>query len=328
MSKLVSIIIPCYNADKWLAEAIDSCLEQTYANIEIIIIDDGSTDNSLDIIKNYSDKIIWRSIPHRGGNYARNLGIGLSHGEYIQFLDADDYILPEKIERQVAFLETSDADVVYGDWRHKHHFADGSFKFGLIQISGHQPDILESLLSTWWVAVSSLLYKRTAVANSDGWDETLPAAQDRDFFISVVIYGAKVEYQPGCYSIYREYGNVTVSTSSKPRWIACHCAVLEKAEKKLLELKRLSYNYRRALAICYFHLAREALFINYSQYLQLLNVALTKFPDFQGNSKQRVYHIVRSIIGFRHTERIVCTILIFKRQVESRYGRKRVSMLG
>ncbi|PAX51489.1 glycosyltransferase family 2 protein [Brunnivagina elsteri] len=316
LPKLVSIIIPCFNASRWLSEAIDSCLQQTYSNIEIIIIDDGSTDNSWEIIKNYSDKytnkIKYRSISHSGGNHARNLAISLSNGEYIQFLDADDYILPEKIERQVQFLETTDADVVYGDWRYQYHRDNGTIQLGKIEISGIQSDILESLLATWWVAVAALLYKRSSVDNSDGWDENLPAVQDRDFFLSVVINGAKVKYQSGCYSIYRRYGDVTVSTCSKPRWIACHCLVLEKTESKLLDLQRLSNNYRRAMAACYFDLARTALFIDYSLYLKLVDAALNRFPNFEGNSTKRFYHLVRTIIGFRRTERIICLILITK----------------
>ncbi|BAZ38298.1 putative glycosyl transferase [Calothrix sp. NIES-4101] len=319
--KLVSIIIPCFNASRWLSESIDSCLQQTYPHLEIIIIDDASTDNSLEIINNYSDKytnkIKWCSIPHSGGNYARNLGIKMSQGEYIQFLDADDYIFPEKIERQVKFLESTGADVVYGDWRYQFHRENETIEFADIQISGVQTDILESLLATWWVAVAALLYKRQAVENSDGWDENLPAAQDRDFFLSVVINGAKVKYQSGCYSIYRRYGDITVSTSSKLRWIASHCLILEKTESKLLELKRLSHNYRRAIAACYFDLARTALFIDYSLYLKLVDAALTRFPDFEGNSTREFYHLIRAIIGFRHTERIICLILITKKNCRS-----------
>jgi glycosyltransferase involved in cell wall biosynthesis len=321
LPKLVSIIIPCFNASRWLSEAIDSCLEQTYSNIEIIIIDDGSSDNSWEIIKSYSDKyknkIKCRSIPHSGGNHARNLAISLSNGEYIQFLDADDYILPEKIEHQVRFLETTDADVVYGDWRYQYHRDDGIIQLGKIEVSGIQTDILESLLATWWVAVAALLYKRSSVEKSDGWDENLPAVQDRDFFLSVVINGAKVKYQSGCYSIYRRYGDVTVSTCSKPRWIACHCLVLEKTESKLFALQRLSNNYRRAMAACYFDLARTALFIDYSLYLKLVDAALTRFPDFEGNSNRRFYHLIRTLIGFRRTERIICLILITKKAFHS-----------
>lgn len=332
MSKLVSIIIPCYNASRWIAEAIESCLWQTYSNIEIIIIDDGSRDNSLEIIKSYAQRynnIIWRHILHAGGNHARNVGISLSKGEYIQFLDADDYILPEKIKYQVEFLESTSADVVYGDWRHQYHYNNGSYKLGDIKITGQQTYILESLLGTWWVAVAALLYTRKAIERTDGWDETLSTAQDRDFFISVVMRGAKVMYQPGCYSIYRRYGNVTVSTLSRPRWVMGHCLVLEKAECKLVQSKRLSSNYQHALAAGYFDMARYSLLEDYSLYLKLLDAALKRCPDFQGNSKNSIYNRLRAIIGFRRTEQIVCLILIAKKYINSTIdtfaGLKRIS---
>ena len=316
MQKLVSVIIPCFNAERWLAEAIDSCLQQTYPNIEIIVIDDGSTDNCLEIIKSYGNKIIWESLPHIGGNHARNRGFILSKGEYIQYLDADDYILPEKIERQVRFLEETGADVVYGDWRHQHHYNGTSF-LDKIEVSKAQADILESLLANWWTAVASLLYKRSAVINSGGWDESFLAAQDRDFFISVVINDAKVVYQPGCYSVYRRYGNVTVSSYSTSVWVKSHYLVLDKAEKKLLQLNKLSMKYRYALARCCFELARESLFFDYSQYLQFLEKALTIFPDFKVNSSRPIYKFAQNICGFRQTEKIACRILFLRRFVRS-----------
>ncbi|TVP59427.1 MAG: glycosyltransferase [Nodularia sp. (in: Bacteria)] len=310
-------MIPCFNADKWLREAIDSCLQQTYPNIEIIVIDDGSTDNTLEILRSYKDKIIWQPLPHKGGNHARNRGFDLSRGEYIQYLDADDYILPEKIERQVEFLEETGADVVYGDWRHQRHFSNGSSSLEKIEIPEIQTDVLASLLANWWVALAALLYKRTAVENSGGWDETLTAAQDRDFFISVVMNKATVVYQPGCYSIYRRHGSVTVSTSSKTRWLKNHYIVLEKIEKQLLQSNKLSMKYRHALAKSYFDLAREALFIDYSQYLIFLEEALALFPEFNGNSKRAVYKFVQKILGFRQTERIACRVLFVKKFVTS-----------
>ena len=206
MSYLVSVIIPCYNAERWIAEAIDSCLNQTYPSVEIIVIDDGSIDNSLEIVKSYGNKVIWETGENKGGNHARNRGFALSKGEYIQFLDADDYILPEKIARQVGFLEENDADVVYGDWRHRQHLPSGETFLEDIKISGAQEDILESLLADWWVSPACILFSREVVEKSGGWDESLRAGQDRDFFLSVAMDGARVAYQPGCHSVYRRYG--------------------------------------------------------------------------------------------------------------------------
>jgi glycosyltransferase involved in cell wall biosynthesis len=304
MLPLVSIIIPCFNASRWLSEAINSCLQQTYPNIEIIVINDGSTDNSLEIIKSFEKQIIWKSIPHSGGNFARNLGFNLSQGEYIQFLDADDYISPEKIARQVSFLETTQLDIVYGDWRHKYHLPNGTSFLGDIKISDTQTDILESLLGTWWVALAALLYRRNTIISSPGWDEKLFAAQDRDFLISLVMNGAKVGYQPGCYSIYRRYGNVTVSTRSKEFWIESHCLVLKKHEEKLIQSNQLSDKHHHAIASSYFDLARYALLVNYSLYLELLEEALTRFPKFKNKNQSLIYQLLQSYLGFRQTERI------------------------
>lgn len=315
MQKLVSVIIPCFNAERWIAEAIDSCLNQTYAHIEIIVIDDCSTDKSMEIIKSYGDKIIWERLSeNKGGSYARNRGFALSKGEYIQFLDADDFILPEKIERQINFLEETGADAVYGDWRYQGHQSNGVVFLDQIEKPGTQTDILQSLIENWWTAVASLFYRRTAVEKSGGWDTNFKAGQDRDFFISVVMSGAKVVYQPGCYSVYRRYGSVTVSTASKPRWVENHCNVLKKVEKKLLQQyqQNIPINYRRALAHGYFELARDYMYIDYSEYLRLVDKSLSLCPDFKRKTHRRFYKLIQDILGFRLCERCVHRILLVK----------------
>lgn len=98
--KLVSIIVPVYNTETYLNQCIDSILAQTYHNLEIIIIDDGATDNSADICESYSDsRIIVYHTENRGLSAARNYGIDKSHGEYIYFVDSDDWIDADLIEK-------------------------------------------------------------------------------------------------------------------------------------------------------------------------------------------------------------------------------------
>ncbi|PRR69664.1 glycosyltransferase family 2 protein [Clostridium thermopalmarium] len=114
--KMVSIIIPTYNSGKYLLEAIESCLNQTYKNIEIIVIDDGSTDNTKYLLKNYIEegKIKYFYQQNRGRSAARNLGLEKASGEFIQFLDADDYIHHKKIEKQIKlFNKNKDIGLVY-----------------------------------------------------------------------------------------------------------------------------------------------------------------------------------------------------------------------
>src|SRR5262245_58403046 len=104
MDRLVSILIPCYNAERWISEAIESALAQTWAAKEVIVVDDGSTDRSLDIIRKFDGRIRWETGPNRGGGRARNRLLELASGEWLQYLDADDYLLPEKIAAQMQFV--------------------------------------------------------------------------------------------------------------------------------------------------------------------------------------------------------------------------------
>lgn len=312
MLKLVSVIIPCYNAQEWIAEAIDSCLRQTYPRVEIIVIDDGSTDASLEIIKSYGEKVIWETGLNRGGNYARNRGLVLAKGEYIQYLDADDYLLPEKIAKQVRCLEETGADIAYGDWRYQRHLPDGSLILEEKQVCGPKEDFLESLLSDErWVAPVALLFTRAIIDDSEKWDESLEAGQDRDFLMTAAINQAKFAYQPSCDSIYRRYGNKTVSTASKIRWLENHCLVVEKAEQKLSRLGRFSPRYRQALAQFYYDVAREHLYreypqkidaFSYNKYLQFLEKSLRLSPDFKADNGI-LFNLLQKVLGFRRTER-------------------------
>src|SRR5262249_38459273 len=115
MGSLVSILIPCYNAQQWITQAIESALTQTWSNKEIIVVDDGSTDCSLDVIRQFEGRIRWETGPNRGGNATRNRLLELACGEWIQYLDADDYLFPPKISQQMEFIASqTDLDVVFG----------------------------------------------------------------------------------------------------------------------------------------------------------------------------------------------------------------------
>lgn len=98
---LVSIIIPCWNGQHFVAEAIDSALAQTYPHVEVIVIDDGSTDGTAGVLRSFGERIRWETTPNRGGGAARNRGVELSRGELVQFLDADDLLYPNKLLRMV-----------------------------------------------------------------------------------------------------------------------------------------------------------------------------------------------------------------------------------
>lgn len=117
MNPLVSVIIPTYNVEKYIEKAIQSVLDQTYPNIEIIVVDDGSTDHTVDVVRSFHDERIKLFINERnmGPSYSRNRGIKEAKGEWIAFLDGDDWWDKERLEKLLNVAETYQADVVCDD---------------------------------------------------------------------------------------------------------------------------------------------------------------------------------------------------------------------
>jgi glycosyltransferase involved in cell wall biosynthesis len=121
-SSLVSIITPCYNSARFISETIESVLSQTYQNWEMLIVDDCSTDASYEIVLEYAakDKRIkaYRMEHNSGAAACRNKAIELSQGEYVAFLDSDDLWLPEKLEKQLQFMQDHNADFSFTEYEH------------------------------------------------------------------------------------------------------------------------------------------------------------------------------------------------------------------
>ncbi len=130
---LISVIIPVYNVEKYLRECVDSVLSQTYKSYEIILVDDGSTDGSGEICDEYAEKHSNVSVIHKansGPSATRNVGIKLAKGEYIYFLDSDDYIVPAAFEKLVHIAENENADIVFFDGI---SFVDGKLDANIMQ---------------------------------------------------------------------------------------------------------------------------------------------------------------------------------------------------
>src|SRR5258706_9511710 len=139
----ISIIIPCYNAQRWIRETLSSVLAQNIASMEIIVVDDGSTDDSARIIQQEFPAVRLLQTENRGPSHARNVGTQASSGTLIQYLDADDLLVPDKLNAQAHLLEETGADVAYGDWQFLVPTSNGSFVPGQTvhrQITG-EPEI-------------------------------------------------------------------------------------------------------------------------------------------------------------------------------------------
>ena len=157
---LVSVIIPAYNAAKTIAKTLQSVFDQDYASIEIIVVNDGSTDDTEQVLSQYFDKIKYIHQANAGVSVARNTGYSAAKGEYIQYLDADDLLAKGKIALQIEALKNNNAEVAYGDWI---KFTETEQAFKELEIVNRelQGRAEIELITDFWVPLAALLYKRT-----------------------------------------------------------------------------------------------------------------------------------------------------------------------
>jgi len=186
MSKaLVSVLIPVYNSSKFLDEAVKSIICQTYANIEIIITDDGSTDDSLDVIRRYKDNRI-KLITHeknQGLIFTRNEAVAMAQGEYIAFLDSDDISSPDRIEKQLKFLEENTDFGMTGSWvqmiDEKGNRLNDSLKF-----PAKPEEIPVILLFKNYFTTSSIMVRKSCLPDQP-FDPDFPIAEDYNLWVKI-----------------------------------------------------------------------------------------------------------------------------------------------
>lgn len=217
---LVSIIIPVYNAEKYLANTINSAISQTWSNKEIIIVDDGSVDNSLAIAESFAgEQIKVFGQPNKGASAARNKGLLEAKGEYIQFLDADDLLMPNKIEAQLDQLVNTTntlATCPMADLYNDEDIADIPLKDQPIEKTN---DTLTFLLDLYTInnklsaPIHAWLTPASLIKKAGAWDETLSVNDDGEFFCRVVLAAQGVITVNTTLCYYRKYHGLGSSLS-------------------------------------------------------------------------------------------------------------------
>jgi glycosyltransferase involved in cell wall biosynthesis len=204
---LVSIIIPCYNAERWLAATLESALRQTWPAVEIIVINDGSADGSLARARQFEARGV-RVIdqPNRGASAARNHGLRLARGDFIQFLDADDLVSPEKIGAQVELLRDRPAGTVatcaWGRFQEDPataRFVDEAVfrDFAAVDFLVLAGDTGAMMHPSCW------LLPRAVVERAGPWDEALSLNDDGEYFARTLLASSGMAYSATGRSYYR-----------------------------------------------------------------------------------------------------------------------------
>ena len=187
---LVTAVIPAFNTERYLRRAIDSVLAQRYGAVECIVVDDGSTDRSGEIAQSFGDRIRYIAQANAGASAARNAGIRVARGDYIAFLDADDYWLDTKLEHQMrVFAANPGLRLVSTHWTWLPSTTDPAVTdFRGPQFDAAAVQVLpgwETLLRDPYLCTPTVVVNAAAARAVGGFDTTLPSAEDIDFFLRV-----------------------------------------------------------------------------------------------------------------------------------------------
>ncbi len=239
---LVSILIPAYNAEKWLRDTIQSAAGQTWPKKEIIIVDDGSKDNTLQVAKTFESKSVKVvAQENRGASAARNGALSLAQGEYIQWLDADDLLAPDKIALQIKRAEMrKNKKILYSS-------AFGTF-YCRTKTAKYLPTVLwEDLLpADWlvrkfstdmWMNPAVWLVNRELTEVAGPWDERLSLDDDGEYFARIVAASEYVEFVREARSLYRQWATGSLSRSTSEKALRSLFLSLHLCTQHLLDLE-------------------------------------------------------------------------------------------
>ncbi|MFX0198502.1 MAG: glycosyltransferase family 2 protein [Candidatus Hodarchaeota archaeon] len=222
MPPLVSILIPAFNAQLWIADTILSALSQTCSRKEIIVVDDGSTDATLNIARQYESstlKVIHQE--NEGACRARNRALQECQGEYIQWLDADDLLAADKIEQQLIIAETlADPDVLFTSSWGRFYYRPNKKKFRPTPIwQDHNAVdwLVLRLANPWMMPSMGWLVNRELTEKAGPWEERLVRNQDGEYFFRIVSLSRFVKFvsESRCYYRMANPSSVSRSTSRK-----------------------------------------------------------------------------------------------------------------
>jgi glycosyltransferase involved in cell wall biosynthesis len=286
MSALVSVIIPCRNGAAWLGQAIESCLGQSWREVEIIVVDNGSSDASIEVARRYAGRpiaVLECALP--GASAARNCGLARAKGDFVQFLDADDVIDCSKIARQMARLETaSSRSIASGAWaRFRDDPSEARFAAEAVWCDlAPEKFLIASWLGGGMMPNFAWLAPRAVIDAAGPWDESLSVNDDGEFFCRVALGSSGVIFCPDARGYYRTGADATLSRRRDR-------AALESA------YRAIELSVDRLLARC--QSSSDAAAACAAQYQRFIYDTFPAAPDLVARAEARVAALGGSNLG-------------------------------
>ncbi|GAB6178634.1 glycosyltransferase family A protein [Desulfobaculum senezii] len=211
---LVSVIVPVFNRRSVIGRTLNSCLSQRYPHIEVIVVDDGSTDGTGGVVKSFKDRfesssksLLYLAQENLGACSARNLGMAHASGDYIQFLDSDDVLEPCKISDQISSLENSEDSFALCDFA----YVDSNGR--TLKKVTNDGDIFTYMKRFKSVSIMAPLLRKSSIIKGLQWNTELERNQDMDFMFKYFLTVTTWAYVPGCYCKYYMHGGDQISDS-------------------------------------------------------------------------------------------------------------------
>jgi glycosyltransferase involved in cell wall biosynthesis len=308
----VSIIVNTYNGERYVAKIIETLKPYESDVIEFILVDDGSKeeDTTAEQFKNaFHDAIIIKE-ENEGLAAARNKGASIANGEFLQFIDIDDAIAPNKVLSQYDFAKSVAADVVYSDWRmmivdtENHHVPENWI------MSNSQDDILVALIKGWWNPFHSYLIKTEVYNNVGGSNKALVNAQDFDVMVRIAASKYNFAYLSGNYSEYYRYETV-VSLARGNRtqyWKDNEYTVLNTVSIIKEKDKNLSEPLIQAACDRLFYIARNVYKIDKTWNKKIINTIKELSNTFVPTNQSKSFLSMYKLFGYNNTERLLSII--------------------
>ena len=273
--------------------------------VSIIVVDDGSTDGSLEIIKGFGNRIHWETGPNRGGNPTRNRLLELARAEWLQYLDADDYLSPDKVARQMEFLAAHPGvDVVYGPvtWE---YCTDQETRRELLPIP--EPHDPWALLARWYLPQTGApLWRRQAIVDVGGWKNDQPCCQEHELYLRLLMADKRFAYCAHSGAIYRQWGEHTVCKRDQSEVRRRRLEIEKGTEDYLLERGELTSARHWAINQARFEMARMAWQVSRDEALTIMTYIRQSDRNFipSGAAAPKHYRFLFQLFGFRFSEQI------------------------
>jgi glycosyltransferase involved in cell wall biosynthesis len=307
MKPLVSVIIPCYNAERWVADSVASALAQTWPEIEVIAVNDGSSDGSLEVLKRISGPRV-RVIdqPNRGASAARNTGLREARGAFIQFLDADDLLTSGKIAEQVALLESQGTEAV-ATTRWARFTRDPANAYTTESPLFRDLSPVDFLLlyaaGGHMMHPAAWLVPSSVAKNAGPWNESLSLNDDGEYFSRVVMASKRILHAPDSLTFYRSYVPNSLSGRRDRRSLDSLYRSFELVAHHLSGAEN-SPRVHRALADCFQRLVYEV----YPEAPDLSSNAAVRVKEFGGSELPpqmgRRQALLARFVGWKLAKRI------------------------